>query len=148
MVTMICSARDADAVVLVQLGGERLAQLRQAGVGGVADVAALGRVVGGRDDVRRGGEVRLTDFQMDHAGALCQVHDLAYARARHGRDAGIDRPQGRLRSAQAALRAASTARPGVTDTPYRGSTCSMALRIAHTESRLATKPIRPIRLPA
>ena len=153
-------ARDADAVVAVQSGGERLAQLRQAGVGRVAGMALLGGAVGGRDDVRRGREVRLADLQVDDAGALREVHDLADARARHGRDAGIDRSQGEAPVssagrfaqaallAQAALRAASTARPGVTDTPKRGSTCSMAFRIAHTESRLATKPIRPMRLPA
>ena len=50
----------------LHVGGEGLAQLEQAEVGGVAGRAALQRVDGVFADVPGGGEVRLADAQRDH----------------------------------------------------------------------------------
>ncbi len=79
------------AVVLAQLGRERVTQLRDARAFNIACVPRHRRGVRSLDDVRWSWEVWLADLQPDDVGPpQRRVHDLADARGRHGRCSGID----------------------------------------------------------
>ena len=77
-------SRVVDAVLALQLGGERCAQLQRAGNRGVLGLATLGGGGGSLDDMRGRGKVGLTDRQRNDVAALC----LEFARTLRGDDAG------------------------------------------------------------
>ncbi len=92
-----------EAVVAEELGGNRLAQFRQARVGGVVGPALAHRLRGGRHDGRRRVEVGLAGAQADDGlpGALALVGPLRHrerGRRLKGSDAGIEADVGHGRS--------------------------------------------------